>query len=298
MKRVVTHGTKRFHADDVFAVATLDLLYDGDISVERTQDEEKIQQADIVVDVGGVYDPDVNRFDHHQKGGAGARENGIEYASIGLVWMKFGVELCGSQEVADYIDRRLIQPVDAWDNGIMVYDLKKEDVEPVVLQNILQLYQSTWKEDGNADEQFMEAVDLAKFILKRSIKKAQDHYEAREQIIDIYHKSEDKRVIIFDADSTFFDEDRIATLAQFKEVLFMVRPDPERNMWRVKAMKKYKTGFENRKDLPESWGGLYSEALQKVSGVADAQFCHRALFTCSATSKEGALEMVKKALEE
>ena len=43
-----------------------------------------MDSADIVIDVGGQYDPDAGRFDHHQRGGAGERENGIPYSSFGL----------------------------------------------------------------------------------------------------------------------------------------------------------------------------------------------------------------------
>ncbi len=39
----------------------------NDFCVYRTRDEELLKACDIVVDVGGVYDPDAFRFDHHQK---------------------------------------------------------------------------------------------------------------------------------------------------------------------------------------------------------------------------------------
>ena len=33
---------------------------------------------------GNLYNEKTNRFDHHQKGGAEKRPNGIEYSSFGL----------------------------------------------------------------------------------------------------------------------------------------------------------------------------------------------------------------------
>jgi uncharacterized UPF0160 family protein len=51
-----------------------------------------------------------------------------------------------------------------------------------------------------------------------------------------------------------------------------------------------------RKNFPAAWAGLRDEELAKVSGVADAQFCHRALFTIAAKSKEGAIKMTQLAL--
>jgi len=77
---IATHNGN-FHADDVFSVAALKCIYPS-IKLIRTRDLELIGQADIVLDVGGVYDPDAGRFDHHQRGGAGERENGIPYSSL------------------------------------------------------------------------------------------------------------------------------------------------------------------------------------------------------------------------
>ena len=82
-KKTVAVHDGNFHPDDVFAVATLSILLDGKIGVIRTRDEGEINKADYVLDVGHIYDPAKNRFDHHQEGGAGFR-NG-----------SFGVLVCG-----------------------------------------------------------------------------------------------------------------------------------------------------------------------------------------------------------
>src|SRR5438045_63101 len=103
--KLVTHDGS-FHTDDVFAAATLILHLEKTNSgweIIRTRDEEIIKNADYVFDVGGVDDKEKNRFDHHQVGGAGERFHGIPYASFGLVWKKFGEEVCGSQKVAQTI---------------------------------------------------------------------------------------------------------------------------------------------------------------------------------------------------
>jgi uncharacterized UPF0160 family protein len=104
--KVISHGSG-FHTDDIFAVATILLVLGekDDVSVIRTRDMEIIKTGDYVVDVGGVHDESTNRFDHHQFGGAGKRENGIPYASFGLVWNKFGKDLVGSEDGANRIDK-------------------------------------------------------------------------------------------------------------------------------------------------------------------------------------------------
>src|SRR5436190_1581201 len=100
-KTIVTHDTS-YHADDVFAVATL-LLAFPDAQVIRSREQSVIDSADIVVDTGSVYDPPKMRFDHHQAGGAGQRQNNIPYASFGLVWKEFGERISGSREAAEII---------------------------------------------------------------------------------------------------------------------------------------------------------------------------------------------------
>ena len=69
------------------------------------------------VDIGGRSNPAAGDFDHHQRGGAGERANGIRYASFGLVWREFGAALAGGEEAAAAIDERLVQGVDANDTG-------------------------------------------------------------------------------------------------------------------------------------------------------------------------------------
>ena len=74
-KKIVVHsGT--FHSDDVFAVATLRIKFNDKIKVTRTREMNIIDKADIVCDVGNIYDPENGRFDHHQTGGACYRRQG------------------------------------------------------------------------------------------------------------------------------------------------------------------------------------------------------------------------------
>ena len=88
---IATHGGS-FHTDDAGGIAAVLLIFNK--KVIRTRDPNKLALANILVDVGGEYDPSKDLFDHHQRGGAGARENGVPYASFGLVWKKYGSYIC------------------------------------------------------------------------------------------------------------------------------------------------------------------------------------------------------------
>jgi uncharacterized UPF0160 family protein len=294
IKKLITHDGS-FHADDIFATATLSILLEkkGEVfEVVRTRDDAVIKSGDYVFDVGGIYDEDTNRFDHHQPGGAGKRENSIEYSSVGLVWKKFGLELCGSKKVADLIDKKLISPIDAGDNGIDLFDTKGE-ITPYLLQNVFFSMHPTWKEDENIkNEMFFKCVEMAKLILSREIVQARDMVFAEEALINIYNNTEDKRIIVLDENYPFE-----FVLHDFPEPVFVVYPRKTDKSWGVKVVKSDPKTFSSRKDLPSAWGGLQNEELVKVTGVPDALFCHRALFLCAARSKEGAIKLAQIALQ-
>ena len=290
MHTVVTHDGN-FHPDDVFAVATLELAF-GDVNVIRSRNEEVVGHGDFVVDVGGEYDAEGGRFDHHQAGGAGERENGIQYASFGLVWKHFGERLCGgNKEVSELIDRRLVQPIDANDNGMDLSQPHFEGVTEYTLGDMAWIFRPTWKEEGNQDDMFLEAVALAKKLLKREIKANVDNSEGYEFVREAYEKAEDKRVIVLEENYPWME-----VLIEYPEPLFCVKPNDD-GKWGAKAVRKSLSSFENRASFPEEWGGKSTEELQELTGVEDVIFAHRAGFLVGAGSKEGALALAMLALQ-
>ena len=286
-KILVTHDST-FHADDLFSTATLSILNNGNIKVFRTRDPEIMKKGDYVYDVGGIYDPSINRFDHHQKGGAGLRPNGIPYASFGLVWKTYGEKICGSKEVANMIDEKLVQSIDANDNGINLFDIKG-DVSPYTIQDLLFCYRPSWKEKQDYDKAFMELVPIAVKIISREIIKTRDSLEASNIVNKAYEKAEDKRIVILDGHYPWGE-----ILYQHKEVIYVV--SVKSGLWRVEAVRKEKYGFETRKPFPESWAGKRDDDLAEITGVKDATFCHNGRFLAVAKSKEGAMELAQKAL--
>ena len=119
MKRIITHSG-HFQPDEIFAVATLSLVLDGDYELIRTRDAKVFPTGDFVVDVGDEYDPARGRFDHHQKGGAGMGAEGIPLSSFGLVWREFGEKVSGSRDIAEKIEKMIVRAIDADDAGILL----------------------------------------------------------------------------------------------------------------------------------------------------------------------------------
>ncbi len=302
--KLVTHDGS-FHTDDVFACAILAIMLErkGEkFEIIRTRDEEKIKNGDYVFDVGGIYDAEKNRFDHHQVGGAGRRvpsrsegEVGIEYSSCGLVWKKFSLEICKSQDVVDLIDKQLISPIDAWDNGLDLVNNKYKEASPYFLQHVFFALQPTWQEENFSknQEMFSKSVALAKEILSREIIQAQDATLAMEKVISAYQNTKDKRLVVLEKNYPFQ-----YTLHDFPEPLFVIYPRKTNNYWGVKAVRQDPKTFNNKKDFPSSWGGLREEELKKITGVEDAVFCHKGLYMAVAKSKEGAIKLAQLALLE
>lgn len=125
---MLTIGTHNgiFHADEVVACAILCLINsNSSVQILRSRDYEMLKYCDLCVDIGGGI------FDHHQAGFDKTRENGIKYASAGLVWKSYGKQLIvnlgekyfselsfDSNYIFQTFDNHFISLVDGEDNGI------------------------------------------------------------------------------------------------------------------------------------------------------------------------------------
>ena len=241
LKKIVTHSGN-FHTDEVFACAVLSILNDGQVEIARSRDPEVWATGDYVVDVGGVYDETINRFDHHQIGGAGERENGIPYSSIGLVWKTYGEKLTGSAYAARIIDERLVQPIDAGDNGIETFSILG-GVAPVLIHDAISAFRPAWNENRTEDEGFLDAFEMAKKMLTREIIRACAEEEGKRRAEEAYARSEDKRIIILDDHYPWYE-----ALGSKPEPLYVVKPDRGSDgKWKVETVRSDVHAFKNRK---------------------------------------------------
>jgi uncharacterized UPF0160 family protein len=269
--RIITHnGT--FHADDVFAVSILSLVYPT-FEVVRTRDVDIIATGDIVLDVGRQYDPLTHRYDHHQEGAAGVRENGIPYAACGLIWKHFAHKLSDNPEVIAEVEKNLIEPIDAGDNGVLISESKFKDRVEYSLGSLVHAFNKTWKEEQNDDAMFLELVQFARKIVEREIKRATDKIDARSQVENAYQQATDKRIVFLDKPYPWG-----SVIQQYPEPLYVISPEVTNGFWNVSAVRVNTTSYTNRKDMPKEWGGKEKEELAKITGVDDAVFAHTKLF--------------------
>jgi uncharacterized UPF0160 family protein len=302
--RIATHnGT--FHADDVFGVAVLQLLHPG-AELVRTRDPETISKADFAVDVGGEWDPARGRFDHHQRGFAGARPSGVVYASAGLVWERFGAALVErmfslrdpalAQAVANDLDTELVQHLDRADTGASHGAPGLFGLSALVSQ-----LNAPWDAApaGNKDGQaalalanFRKAMEVTTLLLGASL----DQLRAKHQGAQLVRKAEkhlDGAVLLMPLSGLPWAD---VVSVEMPEVLFVVYPDSSDKQFQLHIVPVEPHSFRARKDLPSSWAGLRGADLARVSGVDDAVFCHNARFIGGAQSLKGAMQMAALAV--
>jgi uncharacterized UPF0160 family protein len=290
-KRIVTHNGK-FHTDEIFAVATIILAHPGvDFEVVRSRDPEMPSKGDFTVDVGLVCEPENNKFDHHQEGGAGKRKNGIPYASFGLVWLKFGKVLCKSEDIARRLDEKLIVNIDANDNGVSTFNTLFEKVSPYT---IVDYFNSFAKRNAMVEENnhtFIELVEEAKSLLIREIQKEKIDESLRNEVERIYKESSGKEIIFL---PKYLPWEEVLT--SHPEPIFVAYPDMENENFRVSTVPKIRGSFTSRKRFPSEWAGKTGNELAKLTGVTDATFCHNGRFIAGAKTKNGVMKLAELAL--
>ncbi len=287
--KVATHnGT--FHADDVFAFAILKAATAGQIELIRTRDGSAMASADVVFDVGGIYDRQTRRYDHHMRDRP-QRPTGEPFSSAGLVWRDFGeaavrtlVPAAAVAKVSGKVDLGLIRDIDLMDNGAMV-------PTPGHIATVIEAFNLTFAEDDRReDAAFLQAVDVATAVLARVCARAHAAVMAETDVAAAAAAAEDPRIIVLERRVPW--EDAVFDLG-LARALYVVRPSGD--AWTCSAVPPSRGSFDQRLPLPDAWGGLRDGALAAVTGVADATFCHPSRFVCGARSREGTMALARLA---
>lgn len=283
--------------DEVVALAIATLWLESkkySWEVIRTREPAVIDQANMVFDVGRIYDPEKKRFDHHQPDFTLTRPNGIKYASAGLAWKHYGLDLCGGDVDAwNTIDERLIQTFDAFDNGIdLVESIHPSGAMPFNFSSALGAFGPTWQEDPDTEHDAVwSMMELFRSIIPRVITHQTAWQLARTKVLAAYESAADKRIIVLDDNYPWLE-----TIVAKPEPMIVINPRPN-GQYSVTGVRVQTGSFETRVSMPQPWRGLEGAELQKVSGFPGAIFCHISGFKAVATDLETAIAMAAAALE-
>ena len=329
-----------FHADEALAVYLLRLLptYHSSTLI-RTREPALLDECHTVVDVGGQYSPNTNRYDHHQRTfDATFPKRPTKLSSAGLIYLHFGKAIIalktgmeeGNPQV-DLIWKKLyedfIEALDAHDNGISVYHpadtkhLTKRfyDGGTSLASLVGDLNYDYEEESAGGTKTAEEAQEAetrrfagASSLMGTTFLRKLNYYwkgwlPARNYVREVYAQrkqyDERGRIMLFSQGCPW--KDHLYTLEAEEKadgeerVIYVLYPESEKegSRWRLQAVSEGKDSFESRKALPEAWRGLRDEELNVKSGIAGCVFVHASGFIGGNSTRLGALEMSKKALE-
>jgi len=287
VKTIAVHNGS-FHSDEVFAIAILKLI-NPTFKVIRTRDEDKLKSVDMRIDVGGVYNEKTFDFDHHQESFSEIRENKIPYAACGLIWKHFGNILVKTDDELQFVDDKIIQQIDADDNGIRVYDSK--DISPYTLQHVMGTFAPSWSDKtADFDAGFNRAVKFAIGVIDSEIKRAKSQTKIKELLVKAIKKSNGDYIVLSKSCPW---KNYIIENSSAKYVIYKGASEN----WHIQGVPISRDSFDTRKPFPKNWAGLRDVELQEITGVKSAIFCHKNLFLSVCETKADAIKLVEIALE-
>ena len=267
-----------FHADEVTACALL-LAFDliDQEKIVRTRDPEKLEDCEFVCDVGGLYDPNRKRFDHHQLDYTG------EFSSAGMTWRYLLDQGEIDQRLYDFIYQAVIIGVDAHDNGKV---MQQEGVCTLshVVANFVPIHHTAGPQEQ--DRGFFEALGFVRGHFQRLINRYHYIGECSEKVgLAMATK---KEFLLFD-EAMPWQESFFELGGEKHPALFIVMPSGEH--WKLRGIPPNpRDKMAVRLPLPEKWAGLRDVELREITGIDGAIFCHKGRFISIWETKEDALK--------
>lgn len=323
-----THSGK-FHLDEVLATAILLNIYPN-ARLIRSRNQDELNKADIVYDVGGIYDPKTLRFDHHQRSfkETFSTDYNVRLSSAGLVYRHFAKQLLEKyeiepkNEVIEEIYEEYFLAIDAQDNGIenpskyqvrtlanTVSDSKfpLEPEEEAEIENFFPnlIIESEYKKivDGK-EEIILSKSRKFKYTLKFIMRDLKNYLKIKKLFYDELNSADQKikncnsQILIVEEDENISQNIiRILSEKYKKEIYFVIYPSYD-NTYRMYDIPKEKNSFESKIQLYEKWRGLRDHELQEISGFKNAQFVHASGFTGRASDLETAIKMCEISIDE
>lgn len=323
-KKIVAVHSGAFHADDVLSCSMSKYITGfRNLWIVRSRNISILNEADMVCDVGGIFDPEKNRFDHHMKEFTHVfdEENKIKMSSAGLVYKYYGKHIIenllklwnlydsSGQEIDKIYNKvylKFIASVDAGDNGINQYsdDIKPKYIITTTYPHRISRLNPEWNEP-NMDQstQFKLAMLVGEEDFLSQVK-----YVAKSWIpaYAIVKKAVENRKSIHSSGSVILLE----TSCPWKEhiyeiekeqgiqnqILFVIYKQGFETSYRIQTVSLSEGNYKFRRGLREEWRGVNREDLKKISGIEDITFVHSNGFIGGAGTLENTIKMAELSL--
>ncbi|RZF45959.1 hypothetical protein LSTR_LSTR008336 [Laodelphax striatellus] len=319
VEKIGTHNGV-FHCDEVVGCYLLKLLFPS-ARIIRSRDDKVLKNCDIVIDVGGVYDPSTHRYDHHQRDFNHSISTVLKgkpwktkLSSAGLVYCHFGIDIIRTilgdkceedllDPIFDKVYEGLIQEIDGVDNGVPMFEGEPRYHITTGLSSRVKNLNSNWNQkDFDEELAFKKAMELAGSEFEdRVLYFSNVWWPARKFVllaIKNRHIIDEGGEIMELSQSVpwkehyFSLENQLDIEPTIKYVIF-----PSDGVWRVQAVSVTEKSFVLRTPLHEKWRGLRDQQLSDISGIDGCIFAHGTGFIGGNKTREGAIEMARKSIE-
>ncbi|KAL6121703.1 hypothetical protein NUSPORA_01333 [Nucleospora cyclopteri] len=293
--KLVTHSGS-FHYDEILATAMLMDVYDK-VKIIRTRDSNRFDEGNVVYDVGGVFDPENNKFDHHQKtfNETFSEKFSIKLSSAGLIYKyfhkkifnKYNIKTSGDlyEIIRDKIYEEFLIGADAIDNGV---DIAGEIKVRSVCDLVANFNQSTGineeEKQKHETDQFHKALEIVRMdwnnYMNNVIKKYISQYDYIKNVLI----NTDSNILFL---KTQIDHNLIIDIEkQLKRNILFIIYKKDFSMYRIYCVNKKKHVMETKMPLYKEWRGLRDQELEKVAGFEGIKFVHATGFTGGAATFE------------
>lgn len=276
----------RFHADEVTACALL--LYFKQIDwdkIYRTRASEVLAKCEYVCDVGGLYDPKMKLFDHHQADYQGSM------SSAGMVLKDLLDRKRISEAMYKWLDEELVHGVDAYDNGKELLVGRVATFSHIIANFAPISYDAS---PVLEDQAFFQALQFAFGHIARLI----ERFEYTQSCKELVKKAMDEGdvCLMFDVGIPWLDS-FFELGGKNHPASFVIMPAKEH--WKLRGIPpSLDERMKVRVPLPSAWAGLLEDDLKKVTGIQGAIFCHKGRFISVWQTKEDAMKALQMILKE
>lgn len=306
-KTVVTHNGL-FHADEAFGIAFLSLLLGSEMRVVRTRNPAQIEQADVALDVGGVYNNAKLLYDHHQRDFTEVHEDtSVKLAACGLIWRHFGTCLITKlhpeldveqvQSLWQTVDETICRPVDMQDNGQNTFKVEGAEAQALTISMMVSSFNQQDIYSPAQDEAFMRVVEILKEYVLNFLRAGANKLQLLKEAEEAVKAQLGSKVLVLDKFLPYRETVLKANAeegGQFDLVTY-----PAKGQWNIQTIPLDDTPenfYSQRVSLPQRlWGLTGPDASKESLGGSALVFCHKTGFL--AAVKADTAEAARKAAE-
>ena len=304
--------------------------------VTRSRDNSVLETCDIVIDVGGIYEHEALKYDHHQRdyNEKFTPERCTKLSASGLVYRHYGKdvimeyypELKEKTTELDWVYNKMygsfMEAIDAIDTGVEPIptssgDDKEEEIQLLYkdstgLSARVGRTNPRWNEidnetgnppDPNVRFEIASAMCGTDFmsVLTKIVESDLPARTIVEKSVNDRLECDVSGEIICLPSGGLPWKSEVYDLEQVYKlsnpIKYVLYTD-QAGMWRIQCVSVEGKAFENRLGLPAEWRGVRDEDLSDVAGIEGCTFCHASGFIGGNKSYEGVLEMARAALKQ